>query len=64
MERYSKPLAHHELYLPCYYLLLVDKVGFEPTRFLGIGFTVRRYQPLTHSSIILVDAIGIEPIKP
>ena len=33
MERYSKPLAHHELYLPCYYLLLVDKVGFEPTRF-------------------------------
>ena len=43
---------------------LVEAVGFEPTCFLGIRFTVWRFQPLTHTSINLVPQEGIEPPHP
>lgn len=32
---------------------MVGEVGFEPTRFLQFGATIRRHQPLGHSPIYL-----------
>ena len=42
---------------------LVEAVGFEPTCFLGIRFTVWRFQPLTHTSIIVNALLRMRVLK-
>ena len=42
---------------------MVEAVGFEPTCFLGIRFTVWRFQPLTHTSIIVNALFGMRVLK-
>lgn len=37
---------------------MVDRVGFEPTRRLGAGVTVPRFQPLTHLSVSIIGVRG------
>ena len=42
---------------------MVEAVGFEPTCFLGIRFTVWRFQPLTHTSKIVNALLPMRVLK-